>query len=383
MTTSQDEKEGSIARLEGTHTYEEDIKPAEVLGPIFARWRLIALCTGVGALCGLVVSLLLPRVYESRATIFPQQSRATLSLASQLPIPVNMGGTPSGYYTALLKSDTMLVKTIDRLRLLRNPYFSRGESLDLNTAVRRLRKFVNVKDNRDGSVSVIVRLTNPYLAARVANTMLDLLGGMVETEYKRKVRFIAKKLRETAHDLRKAEDEMKRFLEANDIAAIDEQSRAAIQELSELDARLLAADAELQEVTSRLKNAGDLESLIEDEVRKRALESSRELIVERKAELEKKLATLPQLATQYGRLKRRVELLNQTYATLTQQYQLERITQQGEGGDYQVIDRARADKQKVAPRTAVNTVLGGMIGLTLAAIVASLLAPVDARRKDR
>ncbi|MDH7603073.1 MAG: Wzz/FepE/Etk N-terminal domain-containing protein [Armatimonadota bacterium] len=357
----------------------EVLDPGQLLAPILARWRLIVLCTVVGAVCGLVISLLLPRLYESRATIFPQQSQGITSLLSQLPIPINSRSTPAGYYTALLKSDTLLIRTLKSLQLLQNPQFTNGERLDLNRALRRLRKAVNIKENRDGSVSIVVRWTNPYLASQIANTMLDLLGGLVQTASKRKVVFISQKLKDTARDLREAEEQMKRFLEANDIAAIEDQSKAIIQELSELDGRLLAADVELREISSRLQNAGDLESLVEDEVRKKALEASRELIVKRKAELQKKLSLLPEVATEYGRLKRRVELLNQTYGVLTQQYQLERITQQGEGGDYQVIDRARPDKQKVAPRTVLNTALGGLIGLIAAAVGASLLASTDTR----
>ncbi len=358
-----------------------DLNPVRSLLPLILRWRLVILCTFIGATCGLVVSLLLPRIYESRATLFPQQSRSLTSLLSQLPTPLNTSVTPSSYYTSLLKSDTLLIRTMKKLKLLQNRQFTNGERIDLSRAIRRLRKAVNIKENRDGSVSIVVRARSPYLAAQIANTMLDLLGGLVQTASKSKVAFISQKLRDTADELRQAEDEMKRFLETNDIAAIDEQSKAIIQELSELDGRLLAVDVELQEVSSRLQNAGDLESLVEDEVRKRALESSRELIVNRKSVLQDRLSSLPRVATEYGRLKRRVELLNQTYSLLTQQYQLERITQQGEGGDYQVIDRARPDKQKVAPRTVLNTALGGLIGLIAAVVAASLLASIDTGRR--
>lgn len=361
----------------------EELNPARLFVLILARWRFVFCCTVIGAVCGLVVSLLLPSIYESRATIFPQQSRNTMSILNQLPVPLNMSATPSGYYTALLKSDTMLSRTLTRLNLLRDHKFTDGKQMSFDQALRRLRRAVTVKENRDGSVSVTVRSRDPHLSARVANTMIDLLGGMVETVSNRKVAFISQRLRETMRDLRRAEEEMRRFQETNDIAGIDEQTRTAIQELAELDGRLLAMDVELQEISSRLHNAGELESLVEDEVRKRALESGRSIILKRREELQRKLALLPRVATEYARLKRRIELLNQTYTILSQQYQLERITQQGEGGDYQVIDRARPEKIRVAPHTLLNTLLGGLLGMILAVVLVSFMAPVSVRNGSR
>ncbi|MGQ9454891.1 MAG: GumC family protein [Armatimonadota bacterium] len=361
----------------------EKLSPAWLFVPVLARWRFVVCCAVIGAICGLVVSFLLPSIYESQATIFPQQSRNAVSMLSQLPLSLNMSATPSGYYTALLKSDTMLSRTLDHLHLIHDHRFTNGEQMSFDQALRRLRQAVIVKENRDGSVSVTVRSRDPNLSARVANTMIGLLGGMVETVSNRKVAFISQRLRETMRDLRRAEEEMRRFQETNDIAGIDEQTRAAIRELAELDGRLLATDVELQEISSRLHNAGDLESLVEDEVRKRALESGRSVITRRREELQRRLALLPRVATEYARLERRIELLNQTYTILSQQYQLERITQQGEGGDYQVIDRARPERIRVAPHTFLNTLIGGILGLILAVVLVSFMAPFSIRSESR
>jgi len=345
--------------------------------PLIGRWKYLAVFTFLGALVGFVVSLFMPKIYQSRAAIYARQSGTAASILNALPVPISgVSGTPSSYYVALLQSDTMLVKVIDRLGLMRRPEFRNDTRPDMEDAIRRLKRWVDVKEKRDGTVEILARSTNPYLSARIANAMLDCLDRMVVTTSRRKVEFISGRLKETVRDLRKAEDDMRRFQEANNVALVDEQARSLIQKLSELDGRLLALDVELEELSSRLANAGELESLVDDEVRKRALESSRSLVLAKRAELQEQLARLPEVATEYARLQRRISVLNKTFEVLTEQYQLHRITQQGEDGDYQVIDRARPITRKIAPRKLVNTVLGGALAFTLTALAISAFAPV-------
>ncbi len=360
----------------------EAIEPISFFLPLFGRWKWLAVFTFIGALTGLVASLVMPRIYQSRATLYARQSRAA-SVLSALPIAVSgVSGNSSSYYAVLLESDTMLCSVITRLNLTRRPEFSNGGKPDVEETMRRLKRCVDVKERRDGSVEILVRSRSPYLAARIANTMLHFLDRMVVTASRRKVAFISAKLEETMRDLRKAEDEMRRFQQSNDIALVDEQTKALIAEISALDGRLLALDVELEELSSRLATAGDLETLVNDEVRKRAVEASRKFVLSKRAELQERLAQLPEVAIEYARLQRRIAVLNKTFEVLTEHYQLERITQQGEDGDYQIIDRARPNKRKVSPRTAVNTGLGGALGFTLTALAISAFAPVRKYKKS-
>ncbi|MCX8052680.1 MAG: Wzz/FepE/Etk N-terminal domain-containing protein [Armatimonadetes bacterium] len=365
-----------------SHTTDE-LDPIGFLVPLMGKWKLLSLATVIGALAGFLISQLMPRVYQSRATIYAMQSGGASSLLRSLPVPlgaIGTSGTTASYYAALLESETMFRNVIARLKLTHIREFA-GEKPDIEEALRRLKKRVDVKEKRDGTVEIMIRCQSPYLAARIGNTMLDCLDGMVVTSARRKVAFISARLEETMRDLRKAEDDMRRFQEENDIALVDEQTRALISELSELDGRLLALDVELEEVSSRLTNSGDLESLIDDEVRKRAIESSRNYVLARRAALQEKLTRIPHVAVEYARLQRRIAVLNKTFEILTEQYQLQRITQQGEDGDYQIIDRARPNTRKVSPRTAVNTVLGGALAFTLTALGVTAFAPVRKYRK--
>jgi uncharacterized protein involved in exopolysaccharide biosynthesis len=173
------------------------------------------------------------------------------------------------------------------------------------------------------------------------------------------------------------------FAQHNDIAQIDEQTKGIIKQLGDLDARLLALDVELQDVASQLSNAGELNSLVDLEVRRKAIESSRSFILTQRDDLRAQLGHLPEVAVTYARLERKIVLLGKTYELLTQQYQLARITQQGEDGDYQIIDHARPELRPVAPRRGVLSVAGGALALVVACFGIILRRSEDRRKAAR
>lgn len=351
--------------------------------PLFERWKLILLFALVGAAVGFGISRIIPKTYVAKALVYPKQSDTSSQLLRGLPISIGSDRSYSGYILTLLQSETLLSSVADKLHLSAQRDFTFGKSLKPEEVLERLRKQITVVENKNGSIQIAVKAANPYLAATIANSMLDRLDKMVIRTSRRKVDFILQKLEETTRDLQKAEDEMLAFQERYDVTAIEEQTTGLIDQLTGLDGRLLVIDVELEEVRSRLANSGELNSLIEDQVRQKALEASRKRIVEARSRLQEKMLALPSVAVKYGRLKRRIAVLSKTFELLTEQYQLARITQQGEDGDYQIIDRARPKTKKVAPRTLVNTAAGGFLGGLLGAVIVTWSRAARINRKSR
>jgi len=349
--------------------------------PLFERWKLILLFALVGAAVAFGISRIIPKTYVAKALVYPKQSDTSSQLLRGLPISIGSDRSYSGYILTLLQSETLLSSVADKLHLSAQRDFTFGKSLKPEEVLERLRKQITVVENKNGSIQIAVKAANPYLAAAIANSMLDRLDKMVIRTSRRKVDFISQKLEETTRDLQKAEDEMLAFQERYDVAAIEEQTTGLIDQLTELDGRLLVIDVELEEVRSRLANSGELNSLIEDQVRQKALEASRKRIVEARSRLQEEMLALPSVAVKYGRLKRRIAVLSKTFELLTEQYQLARITQQGEDGDYQIIDRARPKTKKVAPRTLVNTAAGGFLGSLLGAVIVTWSQAARIHRK--
>ncbi|MCE5199737.1 MAG: GNVR domain-containing protein [Armatimonadota bacterium] len=365
------------------HT-DDEVYLQDILAPLFAQWKLLLVVMLIGSIAGFCVSKCLKKTYESTATIFVQQSGGLSSLMKSMPIAGASGsGDSNSYLVTLLKSNTMARNTITRLDLCKQPDFSEGKPLDMEKAVRQFKGTVRVKDGKSGNIDISVKAHNPYLAARIANTMLDGLGSLVVTASKRKADFIDDRLKETTQDLDNAEERLMRFCEKNDATAIDDVTKTMIGQLSSLDAQLLQIDADLEGIRSQQENAGELESLVEGEVHRKSLESSRDFVVKKREELRNKLEHVPSVAAKYARLQRKVAVLSKTFELLTEQYQLARITQKGEDGDYQIVDRAVPQLKKVSPRGSMNTALGGILGLFIAVVVVSIRAGRNSRSTTR
>jgi uncharacterized protein involved in exopolysaccharide biosynthesis len=351
----------------------DDIDLIAVFRTLLAWWKLVLLFVLLGAIVAFVYSRMQPKEYTSTSVIYPQDSSGGGLAALMKDFPLAIGGSSTGggdYLAALLKSDTLRLKVIHTLKLRDNPLFYGKGTPSFEDIVKTYSKRVVVsKDKLSGAISVSATVFDPRLAARIANEVVDDLGAMVITSSRVKSDFIEKKMNQTARLLNKAEEQTRDFQEANDIASLDDQTKVFITELGDLEGKILDIDAELRGVESRLANAGDPDQLVAMEVQKRSLLSSKATLDAKKQEMMAKVAKVPAVGLKYVRLQRKLAVLGKTYELLTQQYQLAQISQRGEYGDYQVIDRARPIFRKVAPRTGMNTVVGGMLGGVLAIVL--------------
>lgn len=353
---------------------------SDLISPLVARWKIILLCTLLGSAAAFAISMSQPKVYQSTAVVYPRKSGGVTSdLLKGLPISLGANSGSTEYLITLLRSETLLRRTLSELDLAKRRDFSPRKHLRYDDALDQLKRSVDIGESRSGGVQISAKAYSPRLAADIANSLLDGLDRVVVRTSKRKTDFIATKLDETSRDLRMAEDDLLRFMETHELAEVEEQTRALIERLAELDGRQLLLDTQLQETNSDLENAGDLDVLMDLQVRKKSLEASREYVVAEKARSQAQLEQLPSLSASYGRLKRKVAVLEKTFEILTEQYQLARITQQGEDGDYQVVDRARPKTKKIAPRNSVNGVLGGMLSL----LITSALITAGHRSRTR
>lgn len=347
----------------------DEINLGDLTPRLVGRWYVLLAATLVGAVAAFVVSSGLPKTYEGKATIYVQPKSNSINILRDLPLGLGGNGGAAGYLLTLLQSETMLREVARSLDLPRYPRFRSGSRRDIETAARRLRESMFVTENRNGGIDIIARAHTPQLAADIANRLLDNMGKLVVTTSRRKMEFIASKLDETNCDLRKAEDELLDFQQKNDVASIEEETKGMIQQLIDLDGRLLALDMEIRQVETDLSLGGEINTLVDLEVRRKSLQSSRDLLADQQRLLQDKIGSMPAVAVRYARLQRRVGVLSKSFELLTEQYQLAAISQHGEDGEYQTIDRALPKYRPVAPRVMLNTAIAGTLSLLLAAVV--------------
>jgi uncharacterized protein involved in exopolysaccharide biosynthesis len=221
---------------------EREVRVAEMLAPVRRRWRLVALCAGVGGVLAAVVSLLLPSVYTAQTTFTPVATSPGLSgslasligLAGQLglsSLASGGGSLPPEYFAEVLHSRSILEATLQS----RFPAESAGAQrplLDLmgvdgptpqarlEDGVRELDEhIVPSVDKRTGVINLRVKSRSPVVAAGVANRMVELLNEFNldrrQTQSREQRRFTGERVEQAQQELREAEAALRRFLEAN------------------------------------------------------------------------------------------------------------------------------------------------------------------------
>ncbi len=383
MTPFRGRKYNSLVRLPSSPSPEsilsymdDEIYLSDLLAPVLAKWKLVLVITLIGAAVGLVAGVSQPRCYQSTATIYVPQGSGVGGLKSSIALSLgaSIGGNSTAYYTTLLQSETLFRKTISRLGLMQDRFFTRGRKLSMTRALRRIDELTDVKDNKNGGVEISARMATPTRAVRVVDCMLDIMAETVDRSSTRKVNFISRRLAETTEQLDSAQDRLLSFQKKSGVPVVEEEGKRVIDSLTVLDARLLTIDVDLAEIKSNLDNAGDLDALVDQEVRRRALEASREQVMKEREAALARLGTLPDVASTYLKLQREVTVLAKTFEVLTERYQLATIEEQGEGGDYQIVDRAQLPDEPVRRGAAIKTAVGGFAGFMLGAILVSAVA---------
>ena len=155
--------------------YDDEIDLRPYITSIIQRWQQILILAVILAVVGVGISLILPRKYESAATILLTRSRPTLSLAEQFPT-VNEPVDSSLRMNALLslaQSDALTMETLNSL----------GDKLPAeDREIEALKKHVQIGSQGDAIV-VTATAKDPILAADIANTWANQVVSAINLAY--------------------------------------------------------------------------------------------------------------------------------------------------------------------------------------------------------
>lgn len=320
---------------------------------LLTHWRSILIASLVGAALAYGISWLIPKSYESSATIYTRDEPLgkTAMAAGMMGVSLSSNNT-SGYIMSIAESRPtkhMVAKSI-------KPEDASRLDLDIFPLPVEVKE-----DSRKGCIVLTCRTYDPHLSAQIVNLVLDSLGKTMFTSSKRKTQYLSKRLDETQSELAVVGADLRRFEETHNIALIAEDSKSVIGKLTEVEAEQLRVDALLQSMNSELANAVDPEALVDLKVRTRAQQAASDYIASQASELRRKISTMPAVAQQYAVLQRRMTVLEKTFELLSEQYQMASISQVGEGGDYEVIERAEPALQPASPRKLWVAIAGGCL----------------------
>src|SRR5438445_10139339 len=326
------------------------------------RMLMRLFCSAI--LLAMVVSLLLPKVYESTASILPQiDSKEGMGLGSLLALSGSGGAggagalaqglgitlpgmpaTPTDIFVAMLKSRIMEDAVINQFDLMKL-----YNDKSMQDARKDLESDTTIKVSKEKVIKITVEAESPQLASDIANfyvANLDRLNRTLNVTKSGQNRvFIEKRLVETKVNLAMAEEVMKEFQTKNKAVHLEAQGRAAIEAAAMIQAQISATEVQLQVMESYLtpdnpdvvrvrSNLGELRKQLA------LLESGKggkgQLPGDR---MHPAFITVPTLVLEYARLLREVKVQETLYSMLISQYEQAKIAEARDTPSAQILDQ--------------------------------------------
>ena len=379
-------------------THPEQTPPMSLAteeSPLHRHWRVIRkrqwLVVGlfaVSVLTAMVVSLLLPKYYESTATLLPPtESRDGMSglnllaasKAAELGMALpGMPATKSDIFVAMLKSRVMADAVVSRFDL--KQVYRAKTMVD---ARKGLDAATKITVGREKVIRITVEDTDPARAAEIANfycTNLDRLNQTVHiTSASHNRAFIERRLAESQVSLVKAEEALKEFQTVNKTVAVETQSKAMIEAAAVLQGQITAQEVQLKVMSgylspdnpemTRLRSA--LEELKKQLYVMESGTSGKGMLPGDR--LHPAMITVPSLSLDYGRLVRELKVQETVYTLLTSQYEQAKLAEARDTPTVQVLDPAIPAERKSRPSIRQNMMIAGVLALTLGIALALFL----------
>jgi uncharacterized protein involved in exopolysaccharide biosynthesis len=369
---------------------EDEVNLLDYLRVLKKRGRMVLGLCAVSVVTAFVVSyFVLPKIYESTASILPPAdpkgggglsallatSGAAQFLGGALPIPASN----KDIFVAMLKSRTMADEVIRQFDLLK-VYGAENSRAPMQAARNALQGATNIRVSKEGVISVTVEDREPKRAADVANFYLATLDRLNRTlnvtEAGRNRGFIESRLKETERDLRKAEEDLRSFQEQNKAVVLQDQARASIEGAARLKGEIMAAEVQLEVVrgfsTEQNPQVIHLKTQIEEMKRQFArmqygqgmeLPAFSKNPGEAHPEIVVPFARVPRIGLDLARLTREAKVQQTVFELLTQQYEQAKIAEARDSPIVQVLDRAVPAEWKSKPKTTLNLALAGAVSL--------------------
>lgn len=259
---------------------EESIDLSRLFQIMAIQWKTVVGIVLIFTMLAFIVSLLLPKGYESTALVQTRSMANRLDTssigasmaASALGID-SLGSTPTLNYVELMKSRTVLDPIIDSLD------YDKEDRPDADKFAKDNLDIQNTKGTN--LISVTAKGKTPEEAQRIAQTIVDnfllMQTDMNQQTQSLLVKFLDARIVDTKNELEQAEKKLADFSREHKIYSPDDQVKFAIEQMSILDktigdmevqaksaqAQLDVADAKIsdQKLKSKAYQASDNENV--------------------------------------------------------------------------------------------------------------------------
>lgn len=364
-------------------------------GPTTAKIRLLwesrqlifrVACWGL--LAATLIAFLVPKEYESTTRLMPPDDQSSTGLAMFAAMSSKMQGGLGGLgadvlglkssgalFTVILRSDTVENHLVDKFDL-RKVYWkkhwdSARQRLAANTAI--------AEDRKSGVITITVTDKSPQRAAAMAEEYIVELNAVVSqlntsSAHRERV-FLEQRLQQVKQDLEAAEKDFSEFASRTGAIDIKQQGAAMVTAAATLQGQLIAAQSELEglrqiyadsnvrvrslkarvdELKSQLDKVGGKDDLVKDATNPKD------------DSLYPSIRKLPLLGVSYADLYRRTKVQEAVFESLTQEYELAKVSEAKEMPSVKVLDPAEVPERKSFPPRLLIMGAGATLAFVLA-----------------
>jgi uncharacterized protein involved in exopolysaccharide biosynthesis len=408
--------------MEEKNIYEEEIDLFELFSRIWKRRKLIlAITLSITAISG-IVSFFITPVYKATTKIIPLASQKQ----SFIPIPSDMlgpmgllgtefGGSRAATIKAILQSRELAKRVIENTGIKKYLYGKfwdeKSGSLrkdipphkipsDDELAEKFLKEnLVVTEDKKTGVIDISILFPKePTLSAIIANEYIKELSKILNekayTVAKKNRIFLEERVKQTELKLSQVEQDFKDFQQRYNVVAIDKQMEEGLKIYAELVAKL--AEKEMQLEVMRKITSPDNPEVVTlnyeiNELRKkiRELEEGQKVmqvkgyILDRSKKLIIPLENVPELAMEYLRRRRELEIQNEIYKVLLRALEQARIEEEKETLSFEVVDYAYTPRFKYKPKRKLIVMVSFVSSLFASIFLALFLDSIQNRREQK
>jgi len=390
---------GHQTRGQETITQDNEVLTDNLL-LFWTNRRLILKNTIIVAFISLIISLLLPKWYASKAVVLSSGAGKFNFLSSISPIPVANFGLSTinediNNFIAILQSRTVKEYMVNKFNLV-----ERYNQRDIEYAMEAFEEKMELEVTEEGTLEISIIDKDPIVAKQMVSEALIMLDqinqniGMEAGRYNRE--FLEKRLNQNENNLEKAELDLKIFQEKTGIIDLVAQLSSTMQmsaqaynsifdAYTELYAKKIETETQLAVAKTTLSINNPTLMQLEKLLNEQTFQLE-QLMIELDAKLQYLLSSitptqvdnfpniefsvsfnsLPSLGLENARLIREVKLQSTIQEILIPQYEQAKLEETKNIPTLQLIDKPKVAINKAKPKRALI-----VIGSTLMSILVS------------
>jgi len=390
---------GQQTRGQKTNTQDNEVLTDNFL-LFWTNRRLIIKNTIIVAFVSLIVSLLLPKWYASKAVVLSSGAGKFNFLSSISPFPVANFGLSTinediNNFIAILQSRTVKEYMVNKFNLV-----ERYNQRDIEYAMEAFEEKMELEVTEEGTLEISIIDKDPIVAKQMVSEALIMLDqinqniGMEAGRYNRE--FLEKRLSQNENNLEKAELDLKIFQEKTGIIDLVAQLSSTMQmsaqaynsifdAYTELYAKKIETETQLAVAKTTLSINNPTLMQLEKLLNEQTFQLE-QLMIELDAKLQYLLSSitptqvdnipniefsvsfnsLPSLGLENARLIREVKMQSTIQEILIPQYEQAKLEETKNIPTLQLIDKPKVAINKAKPKRALI-----VIGATLMSILVS------------